>query len=192
MKMICPDCNGRKIYQGLFTREFCYTCNGAGEIIKSDTSSNHVKNEIENEFNEEEDENIMVIGIVEDTPYIIDSYDSYEDCHARIETECGESWIIVKDYDTAEELVKEHFRDMFEDRSTCIEIIGTETLVTWGIGETDKFGNSSIDDWIELESTNSDPCDWLSSYGESHTIKTISGEWAKELGFVPMYAYRTD
>lgn len=28
----CPDCNGSRVYEGLFSRESCRTCNGAGVV----------------------------------------------------------------------------------------------------------------------------------------------------------------
>lgn len=116
-----------------------------------------------------------------------------ETCPWMIELDDGSEYFLAEDSESAGEMAKARWTDMAKnDPREFAAIIGTETLVSWGLGQYAGPGSTqvkSLDEWLDL---------W---------IHTPEGEWAaydlsesevgrvcpyllSELGFIPTVAYR--
>ncbi len=101
------------------------------------------------------------------------------------------SWIVAVDRETAGALAREHWEDMAKhDRSEFACIIGEERLVQWALGESDSYGISSLEEFLEITADN--PEDELAGYdGAEQDASAACPVLLKELGFSPTVAYRT-
>lgn len=61
-----------------------------------------------------------------------------------------EDYCLARDRDTAGYVVRERWRDMRDnDRTKLRALLGDDRLIQWGLGESDSFGISSFDEFLE-------------------------------------------
>jgi len=107
-----------------------------------------------------------------------------------LELEDGTEWYVARDSEQAGEAAAKYWRDMAEgDPKEFACIIGEERLVQWGLGQSDSFGISGVDDFCERNANV--PEENFASYdGQEREVTACSESLEDELGFKPTVAYR--
>ena len=123
----------------------------------------------------------------------------------------SQCWYVAKDAESAGEAVSEYYRDMARnDKREFACLIGDERLIQWALGESDSFGISSLEEFLdrvadypeehwgswdgsELEVTH----DELPAKNQEVDLTEAQLEQVQELrtlfediGFIPTAAYR--
>jgi hypothetical protein len=92
----------------------------------------------------------------------------------------GAYYLLVDDFDTAEEIAKDRYREM--DARELICMVGEEQIVDmWTRGKT-------LEDWLEDLDVAQELAGWD---GEERDVKRV-GRLQDDLGWVPTLAYRTN
>lgn len=105
-----------------------------------------------------------------------------------VETDGGDFYV-ARDEDEAGEKASEYWRDMADnDPEEFACIIGSERLIAWGMGRSDSYGFSGLQDFLKAVS-NVPEEQWASYDGNSCTVDRC-GRLSEELGFTPTVAYR--
>lgn len=110
------------------------------------------------------------------------------------QVDCGRvEFIVATDHETAGEAARAYWESMAQDdpkEFACL--VGTETLVQWGMGHHAGPGSTqvaSMDEWLDLWLDT--PEEHFASYDGNECDVTACGEeLAEELGFTPGVAYR--
>lgn len=99
-------------------------------------------------------------------------------------------YYVAADSDSAGEAVRKRWVDMQKhDKGEFRCMIGDERLIQWACGESDSFGISSFDDF--LDAIAHVPEEELASYdGNELEVTDADEELIDELGFTPTVAYR--
>ena len=99
-------------------------------------------------------------------------------------------YYIAENSEAAGEAVRKRWEDMKNhDKSEFRCLIGDERLVQWACGESDSFGISSFNKF--LDAIANVPEEELASYdGQELDVTDVDEELIKELGFTPTVAYR--
>ena len=123
------------------------------------------------------------------------------------EIEDGQTTFIVADSrDRAGEYARERWEDMAKhDRKEFACLIGEERLVGWALGESDNFGISSLEEF--LDAIEGSPEEELAGYdsaerdvdgrgrdqkSQASSRTTVTEDFEYELGFQPLVAYRSN
>jgi hypothetical protein len=122
--------------------------------------------------------------------YEIDKVHTYHNSPAIIE--CGRlEFYVFEDSETAGEAVVEYYRDMQRyDKGEFRCLIGEERLLQWACNESDSFGISSFDEFLERAAEVPEE-HWASYDGNELSVDRV-GKLRDELGFVPTVAYRSN
>lgn len=123
-------------------------------------------------------------------------------------------YYVAESSDSAGEAAAEYWRDMAcHDRREFACIIGETRLVQWALGESDSFGISSLDDFLEVTATVPEEQwagydfserkvthDKLPDFDDAEAMASLTAEQVAqaerlrdlfdELGFTPTVAYR--
>lgn len=91
-------------------------------------------------------------------------------------------YYVAPSSEVAGDAVRARWRDMLDnDPREFRAIIGDERLIQWGMGDSDEFGISSADEFIER--VGEDPGEDLASYDGSEREARINLALAEELGW---------
>ena len=122
--------------------------------------------------------------------------DTYEDVEVRNGgylpmVTCGRlEFYVAESSEDAGLATRKYWEEMKDDdkREFCA-IIGEERLVQWACGESDSFGISSFDDF--LDAIERVPEEQFAGYdGCEREVESADEELIDELGFTPTVAYR--
>ena len=99
-------------------------------------------------------------------------------------------YVLFESEFNAGEAAAEYWRDMAkDDQKEFAAIIGEDRLVKWALGESDRFGISSLDEFLENASEN--PAEHHASYdGNEIEVQAVSDGLENSLGYAPGVAYR--
>jgi hypothetical protein len=127
----------------------------------------------------------MKIKLVDnDENEVVKNYDN------MLELDDGTEWIVFESSEAAGKAARERWIDMQRnDKREFKCMIGEERLVQWACGESDSFGISSFEEFLDV--TESVPQEEFASYdGNEFDVETADEELINELGFKPSVAYR--
>ena len=101
-----------------------------------------------------------------------------------------EDFYLAEDSEEAGKLGRERWEDMAKhDRKEFACIIGEERLVQWALGESDSFGISSLEEFLDI--TAGSPEFELAGYDhEEREVDRVETMLEEEIGFKPTVAYR--
>ena len=99
-------------------------------------------------------------------------------------------YYLAESTEAAGKIVRQRWVDMQQNnKKEFLCMIGEERLVQWGCDESDSFGISSFNDF--LDAVENVPNEELASYDSEECEVTEADEEAiEELGFTPTVAYR--
>ncbi len=102
----------------------------------------------------------------------------------------GREYYVAADSEHAGRVVRRRWYDMQRnDKAEFRCMIGDERLVQWACGESDSFGISGFDEFLDRVSEV--PEEELASYdGNELEVTDADEELIEELGFTPTVAYR--
>lgn len=108
----------------------------------------------------------------------------------HVSTLDGPEFYLAEDSEEAGRAARERWEDMRNnDKAEFKCIIGTERLLQWACGESDSFGISSFDEFLDV--TESVPNEEFGSYdGTEIDDVSVSDDLAEQIGFRPTVAYR--
>lgn len=108
---------------------------------------------------------------------------------SRVEVGNREYYLAASE-EAAGKLARERWQDTIDhDKEEFVCMISKDRLVQWAVGESDSFGISSADEF--LDAIESAPEEELASHdGEPREVDGAAADLVEELGFVPTVAYR--
>jgi len=132
--------------------------------------------------------------IVDNDVYEVDGHsdEGYEGVNSiRVDTDHGE-FILFMDEENAGQAARDRWADMAkEDREEFRAIIGEKRLLQWVLGESDSFGISSLEEFLDVTATV--PEEEFASYDHAEReVSAVSRSLREEWGFTPTVAYRSN
>lgn len=108
----------------------------------------------------------------------------------NVELEDGTDWYVAEDTESAGQAARKHWQEMKDsDPKEFRCIIGDERLIQWACGESDNFGISGFEEF--LDAVERVPEEEFGSYdGTEQDVSAVSEDAAEEIGFTPKVAYR--
>lgn len=108
----------------------------------------------------------------------------------NVELEDGTDWYVAESSETAGQAARKYWQDMKDDDPKEFRcIIGDERLIQWACGESDSFGISGFDDF--LDAVERVPEEEFATYdGHEQEVTAADENMVDELGFMPAVAYR--
>lgn len=137
----------------------------------------------------------MATFIVDGEDFDLDDIKS-RTCGDLVEVDIGSrSYLLAENSEKAGEHAADRWRDMAKhDRREFACLIGEERLVQWALGESDSYGISSLDDFLDVVAAN--PAEDLAGYDGNEVDVEVAEECreaiVEEFGFLPTVAYRTN
>lgn len=186
---------GNEIFTGRIHRSYTSQFTKYGNVEAYNEGCKYWNDQPEyDEFPAVDGEYMLDLGDGEET-YECESDDYYGiDC---IRAKLGNrEFLLLEDSDSAGSAVRKRWEDMAKhDKKEFICIIGEERLLQWAMGDSDSFGISSFDEF--LDRVESVPEEEIASYDlEQRNADFLSDaerdRFENEFGFVPTVAYRTN
>jgi hypothetical protein len=112
----------------------------------------------------------------------------------EIETREGD-FILFEDAEEAGKAAREYYADMAaEDPDEFANLVGTDTLVSWGLKQPAGPGTvkvRSLDEWLDLFLTRPED-EWARYDNEELDVIQVADTVVESLGFTPTVAYRSN
>lgn len=101
----------------------------------------------------------------------------------KIDCDNGCEYYIFEDSEAAGQAAREYWQDMKDnDKSEFRCIIGDERLVEWACGESDSFGISSFDEFLDIVETVPEE-QWAGYDGCEIEVDSMNNNLKNELGY---------